>query len=423
MATGASCNWVRPPLNAQQMQYAYNCNGNQGTFMPQTTYDETQGQSQHIIPGLLPPNLDEIINNNNAPPNVNNMMTDSHTVTGVTYADAAIANTYTNEADIEVLSTIKPVFIEEYDIFGSTVVNKFQYMKHPEMFRAISGVASAKTIKDLQRVRGLWRIYLDCEYSRENLISRGVTIRKKLIQLYAQNPRVLARETPDGVRLRIKDIPLSADDEQIIRKLEMMGCTIRSCYRERLRMDGLLTDCRTGDILITIDPITPPLPRNMTIGKYKAVVIHKGQIPPGGLKCNKCLGDDHRSYECKNDWRCRFCNEIGHKQDDCEAKQEMENEPFSDQEENTQTEPQSEQQVKSPTRLKLTGQRKSDKSKTNNGDKKKATLTSSINLTLTPNKPAEGSKTMTISRSPVTPPDVLRAQDDAGTEKKVRREL
>lgn len=371
--------------------------------------------------------IQDSINQSNEAAGVNNPWPQAPSYAEVTASKPA-------EEESEVLSTIKPVFIEEFDIFGSKHINKRLFMKHPEMYKAISKVASARTIKGLQRVRGLWRIYVNSEYSRDNLISRGVTIRKKHVHLYSQNPRVLVRENSDDMRVRVKDIPLSADDGQIFDALEHLGCKILNSYRERLRIDGFLTDCQTGDRIITVPQTTEVLPRTLTIGKYKATLIHRGQIPPGGLKCNKCLEENtHRTYECPNDWRCRFCNEIGHRQGECEAKQLLEeDEQFTDQENDEQeqsseetetntndtTEEKPQSPEKAADRVKKTGKRKTEQQK-KSGESKQKTLTSYMNLTLTPNNNTDKVR---IERSPVTPPDVLRAQEQKGTDKKLRQD-
>jgi hypothetical protein len=41
-----------------------------------------------------------------------------------------------------------------------------------------------------------------------------------LIQFYTRNPKVAAPEKPDHYRIRVKDVPCSADDGQIYRYLE-----------------------------------------------------------------------------------------------------------------------------------------------------------------------------------------------------------
>jgi hypothetical protein len=48
----------------------------------------------------------------------------------------------------------------------------------------------------------------------------------------------------------VKNIPLSADDGQIHRTLTLEGCNIEGIFREKLRVDGRLTNCDTGDRLV-----------------------------------------------------------------------------------------------------------------------------------------------------------------------------
>jgi hypothetical protein len=48
-------------------------------------------------------------------------------------------------------------------------------------------------------------------------------------------------------RIKVKNIPLSADDGQIHRTLTLEGCNIEGIFREKLRVDGRLTNCDTGD--------------------------------------------------------------------------------------------------------------------------------------------------------------------------------
>ena len=116
----------------------------------------------------------------------------------------------------------------------------------------------------------------------------------------------------------MKNVPCSAEDGQIVRALELKGCTIHSLYRERLRVDGMLTNCQTGDRIVMCDPVDTPLPRTLLMGKYRATVIHKDQINNNtNSVCNKCLEKGHKFKECPNDWRCKKCQGTGHKQSEC----------------------------------------------------------------------------------------------------------
>lgn len=54
----------------------------------------------------------------------------------------------------------------------------------------------------------------------------------------------------------------------------------------------------------------------MSFGKFKAKVIHKGQIKPV-VKCSKCFEVGHYIHACTNDWMCTQCNKPGHKRGNC----------------------------------------------------------------------------------------------------------
>ncbi|CAC5383484.1 unnamed protein product [Mytilus coruscus] len=184
----------------------------------------------------------------------------------------------------------------------------------------IKAPVEARTIIGLQRIRGLWRIYLDCESEREHLISKGVEIRGKKVNVYSRNPRVTIHENIDNVRLRVKDVPLSADDGQILRALEERCCVIMNHFRERLRYENKFTYCFTGDrIVICEGPLSKHMPRSIVVGKYRATVLYRDQPMTNSRpkKCSKCLADGHNISNCPNDWVCKSCGKEGHKQIDC----------------------------------------------------------------------------------------------------------
>ncbi|CAC5371464.1 unnamed protein product [Mytilus coruscus] len=219
--------------------------------------------------------------------------------------------------------SVKPVFIQETDVFGSISDGetlKKLYLTHPEMYKAVGEVVPERTIIGLQRIRGLWRIYLDDESERDILISKCLKIRGKSIWICSRNPRVTAHENINNVRIRVKDVPLSADDGQIIREMEKYGCSILSNMRERLRYNNKVTNCLTGDRIIICDgPLTEHIPRSILIGKYRATIIYRDQPRnnPQYMKCSKCLQEGHQTKDCINDWVCRSCGQEGHKQNAC----------------------------------------------------------------------------------------------------------
>ncbi|XP_069105740.1 zinc finger CCHC domain-containing protein 10-like [Argopecten irradians] len=90
-----------------------------------------------------------------------------------------------------------------------------------------------------------------------------------------------------------------------------------SLYRERLRVDGYLTNCETGDRIVIVKKLENPLPTSMTIGgKYRAMIRHRGQ-PNENAHCSNCLQAGHVARDCINDKVCRHCKSPGHIQSNC----------------------------------------------------------------------------------------------------------
>ncbi|VDH96639.1 Hypothetical predicted protein [Mytilus galloprovincialis] len=227
------------------------------------------------------------------------------------YAAAFKNGPKSDESDF--ISSVKPVFSQESDLFGSiTNPMKSLYLTTNEMFEAIDKVVPKRSIKGLQRIRGLWRIYLDDEKERELLVSNGLELRGRSVLVYSRNPRVRSYENSTDIKIRVKDIPLSADDGQILRVLERYKCVILKHFRERLRYDNMITDCQTGDRIVICQGRLDP---KKHIGKYRGTVLYRGQND-SIAKCSKCMELGHRASQCQNDWKCRNCGESGHKQID-----------------------------------------------------------------------------------------------------------
>ena len=233
-------------------------------------------------------------------------------------------------------STVKPVFLLESDYYGGTIVEKqYRFLMHKEVYNQVGKVIPVKNLIGLQRIRGMWRIYPDSQQDREKLVTNGVDIRDKHLPIYSRNPWVTVKEKPNTIKIRIKNVPCSADDGQITRYLENKGCTIHTQFRERLRIYYKLTNCQTGDRIYICDEFTTPLPRTDKIGKYLATIIHKGQpfAQKKPIKCNKCLEEGHKIADCPNEWKCRQCFQFGHKENECDNEFSEKEESDHDQDE------------------------------------------------------------------------------------------
>ena len=219
--------------------------------------------------------------------------------------------------------SVKPLFLVDQDVFGSTKPDRTHWLTNVEIYKAVGSKVPAECIKGIQRIRDMWRIYMDNTEDRITLIVEGLNLRGRRVPLHTQNPRNPQRFRPDTIRIKVKNIPLSADDGQIHRTLTLEGCNIEGIFREKLRVDGRLTNCDTGDRLVISKPLPHPLPRSLQIGKYWGRIFHPGQVETdnqnreNNKNCHKCLKPGHFMYQCKSDWVCRSCNQKGHKMEDC----------------------------------------------------------------------------------------------------------
>ncbi|VDI00430.1 Hypothetical predicted protein [Mytilus galloprovincialis] len=148
------------------------------------------------------------------------------------------------EPDAEYFN-IKPVFILESDIFGSSKPDKNNFLTHTELFRCIDLTIPDNHLNGLQRViGGVWRIYPDNEEDRDTLVAN--TVRKKRIEVYPRNQKYVEKESPTTARIRMKNIPLSANEDQLLRYLQNWHLNVLNYHRKKLRIDGLVTNCQTG---------------------------------------------------------------------------------------------------------------------------------------------------------------------------------
>ncbi|CAC5389816.1 unnamed protein product [Mytilus coruscus] len=172
-------------------------------------------------------------------------------------------------------------------------------------------------VRGIQRIKQMWRIYLDSEVDRMLLLTEGITLRNKLLPLHSQN-QYYQKDEYITTTVRVKNIPLSAGDGQIDREFRQRNIEVFTINRERLRVDNLVTNCWTGDRVVICKKFDKPLPRFLTIGQYTARIYHFGQMKDTDMfLCNKCELKGHNIYNCQNEWKCRLCNEYGHKMFDC----------------------------------------------------------------------------------------------------------
>ncbi|CAG2249351.1 unnamed protein product [Mytilus edulis] len=230
-------------------------------------------------------------------------------------------NFYPIHEGLEELRSVKPVFILETDLFGNTELQQKDFLQHEEVYKSIGSEVPRFQMKGLQRVKGMWRIYLAQELARDHLLTRGVSIRNKLLTVYDKNPRIpVAEQRPEYLRIRVSNIPLSAEDGMIFSFFQSNGVVVTSYFRERVRINGEMTDCQSGDRIFFVEPLEGTLPRFTRISKYNAKIYYKGQIYINAhITCQKCLKKGHKQDKCQNDWVCNECGKEGHKAKECQT--------------------------------------------------------------------------------------------------------
>ena len=107
---------------------------------------------------------------------------------------------------------VKPIFLKDEDVFASRKPERSLWLTNVEIYKAIGDKVQAQCIKGIQRVREMWRMYMDNEEDRQSLLVQGINLRGRQIPLHLQNPHNPSRYQPDTIRIKIKNVPLSADD-------------------------------------------------------------------------------------------------------------------------------------------------------------------------------------------------------------------
>ena len=104
------------------------------------------------------------------------------------------------------MTTVPPAFILSRDLPEDPMVDNY------ELGVAIAKVVGRGGLLGAQRIRALWRIYLNTSEARANLLGQGLAVRGITVAVASQNPFLV--EGPDGIlipgtQLTVSDIPLS----------------------------------------------------------------------------------------------------------------------------------------------------------------------------------------------------------------------
>ena len=141
---------------------------------------------------------------------------------------------------------LKPVYLRNRDIQS----NKGSKVTDYDLANAVG--KPVNDIKCIQLDRDLWRIYVQSRESRQILVTEGFELRHKTISVFDTNPYSAGTEKPDEevVRVTIKGVPLSVDDECITKMLTKLGAKLTSDIKyEKIRNPATrkMTDILNGN--------------------------------------------------------------------------------------------------------------------------------------------------------------------------------
>lgn len=139
-----------------------------------------------------------------------------------------------------------------------------------------------------------------------------IPIKGKTTPVLGTNPQRPDWENTAGVR--IKNIPLSADDAVGTRVLTLRGAEVINVTWEKLHVNRRLTNYETGDrlVFVKLPPSRNPSLISCYLTFFKARVIHVRQktgYQPESM-CPKYLQTGHKFNQCQNTYVCRYVNRV-----------------------------------------------------------------------------------------------------------------
>lgn len=175
-----------------------------------------------------------------------------------------------------------------------------------EICRAAEEAVGPNVVEGAQLVRNLWRLYTHNDEGRVKLLSTGFMVRGIRIQPLDRNPYLAQRRDEDAVRVTIRRLPLSVDNETIKtflleKKVELVGDIKYEYHRDP--DTKMLTRFKTGDRFVWTKPLLEALPRDTSIAHFKCKIYHRDQFQ---AICKICDDTGHR----EGDSKCKFFMEV-----------------------------------------------------------------------------------------------------------------
>ena len=204
-----------------------------------------------------------------------------------------------------------------------------------DVLERIKDIVDKKDIEAIQVTLEECRVTLKTTDSKLKLKHTGINIAGRYISMVDSDKTV--------TNVTVKDAPVEMDDIAITSALSAHGEIVQSSIK-RGKIKG--TEIETGTRYLAMTNVEDVIPIDMTIGSFNVRVycdnnrtrcIHCTLTthpsykcpakPKFEKKCYRCFSTSHISYKCPNDIVCKYCEQSGHKQADCE---EMKKEKFGE---------------------------------------------------------------------------------------------
>ena len=104
----------------------------------------------------------------------------------------------------------KPVFLVDDDDFGSSIKPaRSLWLTNVDIYKAIGASVPSQSIKGIQHIREMWRIYIDNEEDRRSMLVQVLVLRGRQVPSPLTKSLQPGRTQPDTIRINIENLPLS----------------------------------------------------------------------------------------------------------------------------------------------------------------------------------------------------------------------
>lgn len=223
-------------------------------------------------------------------------------------------------------AVISPVFF----LHSHLGLDKSKHIAGYEVIKNIQAVVDKEDIIDgIQRIGGLWRLYIADGDEKIKLLSEGFTYNGIAVSVMAENPFLRKQneqeERQRGTKVIVQNVPLSIPNTDVEEMLKQFDVKMLSniAYEYEKDDNRQLTKIKNGNRSVYMDTErleATPLPRFSLCGNWRCRIQYRGQ--PMEIKyCYRCHREGHISRDCRNQRACSVCHKEGHLEgsEDCSA--------------------------------------------------------------------------------------------------------